>query len=121
MLQVTTGWLEGMTAPSSRPTMISSSGSHSLCELTGETSRCAENSLEFAATSIFIALLRGGKIGRLLGAAASDTILRQSLGTQASLERTTNGSSSSDVRRDLGRTEKVTLGQRIAFGYGRRG
>ena len=37
MLQVTTGWLDGMVAPSSRPTMISSSGSHSLCELTGQT------------------------------------------------------------------------------------
>ena len=40
MLQVTTGWLEGMVAPSRRPTMISSSGSHSLCEFTGE---CADS------------------------------------------------------------------------------
>jgi hypothetical protein len=37
MLQVTTGSLDGMVAPSSLPTMTSSSGSHSLCEFTEET------------------------------------------------------------------------------------
>src|SRR5258705_2641798 len=37
MLQVTTGWPDGMTAPSSLPTITTSSGSHSLCEFTGET------------------------------------------------------------------------------------